>query len=84
MISEYFGWRTVYFIAAACMATVSALLYFIMEGRSATDSSGETQSYTRLILSIFPIIRTYPEILISGAIQGLGFGTFLAGWMGIG
>ena len=84
VISEYFGWRTVYFIAAACMATVSALLYFIMEGRSATDSSGETQSYTRLILSIFPIIRTYPEILISGAIQGLGFGTFLAVWMGIG
>ena len=84
VISEYFGWRTVYFIAAACMATVSALLYFIMEGRSATDSSGETQSYTRLILSIFPIIRTYPEILISGVIQGLGFGTFLAIWMGIG
>lgn len=84
VISEYFGWRTVYFIAAACMATVSALLYFIMEGRSATDSSGETQSYTKLILSIFPIIRTYPEILISGAIQGLGFGTFLAVWMGIG
>ena len=84
VISEYFGWRTVYFIAAACMATVSALLYFIMEGRSATDSSDETQSYTRLILSIFPIIRTYPEILISGAIQGLGFGTFLAVWMGIG
>jgi len=84
VISEYFGWRTVYFIAAACMATVSALLYFIMEGRSATDSSDETQSYTRLILSIFPIIRTYPEILISGVIQGLGFGTFLAIWMGIG
>ena len=84
VISEHLGWRTVYFIAAGFMAAVSVLLYFIMEGRDKSLAKAPKQSYFELLLSIFPTVKTYPEVLLSGAIQGLGFGTFLAIWMGIG
>jgi predicted MFS family arabinose efflux permease len=55
-----------------------------MEGRSTRYASEPKQSYFALIFSVFPMMRQYPEILLSGAIQGLGFGSFLAIWMGIG
>lgn len=84
VISEHLGWRAVYFIAAAFMAAVSILLLMIMEKRKETSSTGQDTPYFKLILSVFPLIREHPEVLLSGAIQGLGFGTFLAIWMGLG
>jgi len=33
---------------------------------------------------MFPIIRAYPEILLSGTIQALSFGIFIAIWLGLG
>ncbi|MAK59868.1 MAG: MFS transporter [Ponticaulis sp.] len=84
VISEYLGWRWVYFLAAGFMAAVSVLLFFIMEGRDKSLSKTPGQSYFALLGSIFPTVKAHPEVLLSGAIQGLGFGTFLAIWMGIG
>lgn len=84
VIAEYMDWRFVYYLAAVLMLTVSVFLFFIMEGREQDGEDRDKPGYFSLILSIFPMIRKYPEILISGAIQGLGFGAFLAVWMGIG
>ncbi len=82
-IGEHFGWRAVYFIAAGLMLLISLLLPFIMESREKLENPpGGT--YRQLIGSIFPIVRENPEILLSGAIQGLSFGIFLAIWMGLG
>lgn len=84
VVAEMIGWRSVYIIAAALMLAVSILLFFRMEDRDTRQDNGPKQNYFALIFSVFPMMRVYPEILLSGAIQGLGFGSFLAVWMGIG
>ncbi|WP_300375858.1 MFS transporter [Henriciella sp.] len=84
VVAEYFGWRTVYYIAASFMLVVSILLPFLMDEREASAKNQPKQGYFSLLLSIFPLVTRYPEIIISGAIQGLGFGVFLAIWMGLG
>lgn len=81
-IGEYYGWRSVYFMAAGAMILVSILLPLIMKERSSTAKTD--QSYIGLILSVFPMMRVHPEILLSGTIQALSFGIFLAVWMGLG
>ena len=84
VVAELYGWRTVYYIAASLMLVVSILLPFIMDEREAGHESGTKPGYFSLLFSMFGLIRANPEILLSGAIQGLGFGVFLSVWMGIG
>ena len=81
VIAEYFGWRAVYWIATALMVAVTLALPRLMEGgeRQASDR----QSYPALLLSVFPLVRRHREILISGAIQALNFGQFIAVWLGL-
>lgn len=81
-VGEYYGWRAVYIIAAVLMLVVSIGLPLMMEGRK--DAPSEKQSYPALLVSLFPIARQHPEVLVSGAIQALSFGIFLAIWMGLG
>lgn len=81
IVGEYLGWRTVYYVAATLMLIVSILLPFIMEKGEGKQA---TQSYFSLLWSIGSIVRGHPEILISGAIQALGFGAFIALWLGLG
>ncbi len=84
IIAETLGWRTVYYLAAGLMLIVSILLPFIMDEREAGHDEQPKQGYFSLLLSIFPLVRRHPEILLSGMIQGLGFGVFLSVWMGLG
>ncbi len=84
VVGEHFGWRAVYIIAACFMVAVSALLFLIMEKRDDHASQANERNYFALIFSILPIIRKYPEIILTGTIQALGFGIFLAIWMGLG
>ena len=81
-LGETFGWRTVYFLAAGLMLAVSFVLPMIMEERENATTSHD--SYFKLIFSIAPVVRQHPEILLAGSIQALGFGIFLAVWMGLG
>lgn len=83
-VGEHLGWRTVYFIAAAVMATVTFMLPRIMDEREKSDKDAPKHNYVGLVLSVFPIIRKHPEVLLSGTIQGLGFGIFLSVWLGLG
>lgn len=84
VIAETLGWRTVYYIAASLMLVVSILLPFIMDEREAGADTEPKQSYFSLLFSMFGLVKRNPEILLSGTIQGLGFGVFLSVWMGIG
>ncbi|WP_300390335.1 MFS transporter [Henriciella sp.] len=84
VIAETFGWRTVYYFAAAFMLIVSILLPFIMDEREAGSDDQPKPSYPALLFSLLGLVKRHPEILLSGTIQGLGFGVFLSVWMGIG
>lgn len=81
-LGEHFGWRSVYFVAASLMLAISILLPLMMDERERNTDSGQT--YVSLLASIFPIIKTHPDIILSGAIQALSFGIFLAVWLGLG
>jgi predicted MFS family arabinose efflux permease len=83
-VGEHLGWRTVYFIAAGVMLFITLLLPRLMDGRDKSDADTPTTSYVALVLSVFPLMRQHPEVLLSGTIQGLGFGIFLAVWLGLG
>lgn len=85
VVGEYFGWRSVYVIAAVMMTLVALCLPLTMDRDPAPpDESTRQGSYPELLASIFPLIREHPSILVAGAIQGLSFGIFLSVWLGLG
>ena len=85
VVAEYFGWRTVYYIATAWMFTVAILLPLTMDRREpSTDIDTENRSYVALIGSMLPLLAKHSEVLLSGTIQALSFGIFIAVWMGLG
>jgi predicted MFS family arabinose efflux permease len=81
VIAEYFDWRAVYWIATALMLAVTIALPRLMEGGE-RDTAGR-ESYGALLLTVFPLIREYREILVSGSIQALNFGQFIALWLAL-
>lgn len=83
-VGEHLGWRIVYFIAAGVMLAITLLLPRIMEGRDKTAAEGPAENYFSLVLSVIPIVRRHPEVILSGLIQGLGFGIFLSVWLTLG
>jgi len=83
-VGEHMGWRTVYYIAAGVMLAITLLLPRIMEGREKSAAEGPAENYFRLVLSVIPIVRRHPEVVLSGIIQGLGFGIFLSVWLTLG
>ncbi|MEM9179061.1 MAG: MFS transporter [Pseudomonadota bacterium] len=84
VVAEYFGWRTVYYIATGLMLFVAILLPMTMDGRERTSEFSAGTSYLSLLGSMIPMGRTHPEILLSGVIQALNFGIFIAIWLGLG
>lgn len=83
-VGEHLGWRMVYYIAAAVMLAITLLLPRIMDGREKSADQAPAGSYPGLVLSLFPIVRRHPEVLVSGTIQGIGFGIFLSVWLTLG
>lgn len=84
VVAEYFGWRTVYYIATGLMLLVAILLPLTMDGRERKRGVSESGNYLNLLASMGPIIGKHPEILLSGMIQALNFGVFIAIWLGLG
>jgi len=81
VIAEHFGWRAVYWIATGLMLAVTLALPRLMEGGE--RSASERQAYPALLFSVFPLIGKHREILLSGTIQALNFGQFIAVWLGL-
>jgi len=82
IITEMFGWRPVYLIAAGFMVIVTLLLPIVMEpARRRPDEPQEP--YLRLLISVPVLLRQHREVILSGAIQALNFGTFIAVWLGL-
>jgi len=86
IIAEAYGWRTVYWGAVGLMALVSVLLPLIMrnERQQSTEAGKEpAESYGALLASVFTLAKSNRDMLWSGVIQGLNFGSFIAVWLGL-
>lgn len=90
LIGEYLGWRNVYYIASALMLIFSFAMPYIMRQPKANKAAPTRRNeqddmrYGPLLLSTLTIAIQHKQIILSGIIQGLNFGIFLAAWLGIG
>ena len=82
IVAEHFGWRPVYFIAAALMVAVTAILPVAMRSEPAAEKHPKG-TYRELVVSVFTLAREYREVLVSASIQALNFGMFIATWLGL-
>lgn len=85
VLGHYFGWRSAYWVGAALALAVLVIVPLIMEkDERLRDDTEPRESYGALIASLWPIVRTMPDVLLAGLLQALSFGFFLALWLGIG
>lgn len=85
LLGHYFGWRSAYWVGVASMALLVILLPLIMERRRDEKPSGvKPPRYGELLRSLWPIMKSLPEVPLGGLIQALSFGLFLALWLAIG
>jgi predicted MFS family arabinose efflux permease len=78
-IGHYTDWRTVYWIAAALMLFMTALLAW----RLPPTVPRSDLSYPRLLASIWTVFRQQPVVRYAAARQGLVFGAFNAFWISL-
>lgn len=83
IVAEFFDWRVVYGIAATLVAGTTMALPWLMEGRRPGAAPATDLPYPKLVLSLFPLLAQHREVLLSGLIQALNFGIFLAIWLGL-
>ena len=85
LLGHYFGWRSAYWVGVASMALLVILLPLIMERKRDERPSGVAPPrYSELLRSLWPIMKSLPEVPLGGLIQALSFGLFLALWLAIG
>ncbi|MEH6660648.1 MAG: MFS transporter [Parasphingorhabdus sp.] len=85
LLGHYFGWRSAYWVGVASMALLVILLPLIMERRRDEKPSDVVPPrYGELLRSLWPIMKSLPEVPLGGLIQALSFGLFLALWLAIG
>lgn len=76
IIGEYFGWRSMYFIAAVLMLICSAVIIKVLPNIAPTFKG----KYADLMKSLIHLIKEYPQLRIFSIRAALAFGSFLAMW----
>ena len=82
-IAEHLDWRVVYWIAAGVIVATTLSLPLVMEGRRPGTAAEPAMSYPALVWSLFPLLAQHREVLLSGLIQALNFGIFIAVWLAL-
>ena len=76
VVGDWWGWRTMYVIAALLMG-----VSFVIVMRGLPDIAPTFQgSYAGLMKSIFSLVRQFPPLRVYAGRAGLAFGSFLALW----
>ncbi|WP_018896992.1 MFS transporter [Rhizobium sp. 2MFCol3.1] len=78
-IADLFGWRTVYFMAAAVTASFSILLTRVLPN----EKERPRIAYGRLLASVPAVVRKHRSVQITLAIGSIGFCTFTMFWTGL-
>ena len=81
-LAEHYGWRSVYYAASALMIVTTVALPRVLD-KAPRSAGGPPMRYYELVASTLPLLRSHREIIVSGAIQALGFGQFIALWLGL-
>jgi predicted MFS family arabinose efflux permease len=76
VVGEYWGWRTLYGIAAAAMVALGLAL----RGNLPHRRPSLTLSYPRLMHSLFELVATQPVLRRAAAMSGFSFASFTAFW----
>lgn len=76
IVGEYWGWRTMYYIAAIIMFVCIFVVLRIIPDMTVNYKG----SYKSLMRSLFTIYSQRPDIRLSSLRAGLCFGSFLALW----
>lgn len=76
IVGEYWGWRTMYYLAAVIMFVCIFIVLRVIPDMSVNYKG----SYKDLMHSLFTIFRQRPDIRLSSLRAGLCFGSFLALW----
>ncbi|WP_419735573.1 MFS transporter [Pseudomonas sp. COR18] len=76
LLSEYFGWRGVFYSAAVLMVVIAALVAMLLPERLPNHHT----TYRRLIGSVFGLARQYAVLRERSLYQGLLFASFSFFW----
>ena len=82
IIGTHFGWRAVYWIAAAMMAIELVFLSRVVTPEPATPSPGRVP-YRDLIVSLVHLLRTVPSLRTAAGCVALSYGSFIVFWLGV-
>lgn len=89
IIAEYFGWQIVYWIASGLMLFLVLNLNWMMRAKMVKSDMPENTntaaqiSYWQLLATLPGLMKQYPHAILSGCIQALNFGMFIALWLGL-
>lgn len=75
-VGEYWGWRTMYFIASGLMIACAVVILLLLPDIRPTFRG----SYGSLMKSLLTLVRRYPLLRLSSLRSALAFGSFLATW----
>ncbi|MFK0333553.1 MFS transporter [Rhizobium sp. NPDC090275] len=79
VIADAFGWRTVYFLAAATTASFSVLLTRVLP----SENERPRIAYGLLLASVPAVVRKHRSVQVTLAIGTIGFCTFTMFWTGL-
>lgn len=76
IVGEYWGWRSMFFIAAALMLVSTIVIAIEIPEINPTFKG----NYKQLIKSLASLVIKYPRLMVYSSRSGLAFGSFLAMW----
>ncbi|WP_348630168.1 MFS transporter [Rhizobium sp. CIAT894] len=79
VLSDAFGWRVLYGVAALCTLLMAAVLWFVIPA----EQPRPRVAYRKLILSVFQIVGRYRTVQVTLLIGALAFSVFTLFWTGL-
>ena len=79
VVADHFGWRAVFYMAAALMTVISVVLAIMVPKRQPSHRA----SYGQLIGSLWTLLRKHPVLRQRAFYQGLMFATFSLFWTAV-
>ena len=76
LVGEYFGWRTVFYGAAALMA----MLFVLLNSKLPVIKPSYSESYSKLMQSLWFYLKTEPALRLATLRGALAFGSLSAFW----